>query len=650
MSRLPSILRVILCFAPALLLVASAQAQGRKAELSSEDKAYLQTPFLNGKNIPRLTAHVIRNCDTDEQKVRAIYTWVAYHIKYDLKRLRKGKPIPPDPRKVLGRRKAVCEGFTELFAAMCSQAGVACVSVPGYSKGMLYREGQRFLRSDHVWNAVYINGEWQLLDVTWGSGTVVRKWQLGAKVWMKITGRPYLIKLRMKRGLTYRWLHVDPAMMVADHLPSDPIWQLLDTAVAENNFESVLADTVPDQGQVWEPPAIEQLPLIREKRAEITGEDARHFHFRNEFELALGRLQLGMVALKTLPGNPADTLVWQQGLSVLDSVPPAVARWKPIVNEEYRTRLRELAQLRQKCTRVFLRQRGNVKSELAQKRLPAKRRRTLDRIEEKEQKERAFAAVSLYKPILARSARPDPARMKAAETKVHESLEQLAAWQDSLIVQNKRLQETGSRLCAQGEDISALHQRSLQFIAGETQLYMCGLEYRESLDIIPFGIHTDTLCEAFRQWMHTERTFWIQRNREMVIHSRICAGYRKANVCMAGWYAAGASAQSCDSVRDSVSGQYNRWEQQRIGQWEVSHKGLGDEDFYIGKWKHEAKTIRRKLHWLEYISNKYLRAETAHTQSWVRNEVRLYQFILRQNAASRRTLRSRILEARRQKR
>lgn len=52
-------------------------------------------------------------------------------------------------------------------------AGVQCMTVPGYSKGFGYQTGQSFSGEfDHVWNAVYLEGRWHLVDSTWGSGLV----------------------------------------------------------------------------------------------------------------------------------------------------------------------------------------------------------------------------------------------------------------------------------------------------------------------------------------------------------------------------------------------------------------------------------------------------------------------------------------------
>ena len=52
--------------------------------------------------------------------------------------------------------KAVCEGYSKLFQYLCYCYGVNCTTVSGTAK-----EG------DHMWNAVKLNGNWTMIDVTW---------------------------------------------------------------------------------------------------------------------------------------------------------------------------------------------------------------------------------------------------------------------------------------------------------------------------------------------------------------------------------------------------------------------------------------------------------------------------------------------------
>lgn len=60
---------------------------------------------------------------------------------------------------VLVDRKAVCEGYTRAFDYLCGSVGVECVSVTGIEDN-----DEDAL---HIWNAVRLDDEWYLCDVTW---------------------------------------------------------------------------------------------------------------------------------------------------------------------------------------------------------------------------------------------------------------------------------------------------------------------------------------------------------------------------------------------------------------------------------------------------------------------------------------------------
>lgn len=51
--------------------------------------------------------------------------------------------------------KAVCEGYTNSMQIICEKLNIPCVKVTGTSGG-----------GNHIWNSVYVDGKWWMLDVT----------------------------------------------------------------------------------------------------------------------------------------------------------------------------------------------------------------------------------------------------------------------------------------------------------------------------------------------------------------------------------------------------------------------------------------------------------------------------------------------------
>lgn len=84
------------------------------------------------------------------------------------------------------------------------EVGIECQEVPGHSKGIGYRQGQSLknVKSDHLWNAVLLGGQWFLLDACWGAGRVdmehesfVKRFEKETKEWFCCIHRSVMMQL-----------------------------------------------------------------------------------------------------------------------------------------------------------------------------------------------------------------------------------------------------------------------------------------------------------------------------------------------------------------------------------------------------------------------------------------------------------------------
>ena len=96
------------------------------------------------------------DCDTDEEKVKAIYKWMIYNFEYDYD----CEPLIQyfNVRKTLSTRKGICYDFSHLFAALCRSQNIPCYVVDGDK-----RDNAQY---HHTWNLVYFDGSWWDMDVT----------------------------------------------------------------------------------------------------------------------------------------------------------------------------------------------------------------------------------------------------------------------------------------------------------------------------------------------------------------------------------------------------------------------------------------------------------------------------------------------------
>ena len=139
-------------------------------------------------------------------------------IAYNAEDFLANKPIGDcSAQAVLKGRKTVCEGYANLFEQLGQGAGLEIMKIDGFARGFGYAPGQK-ITTNHAWNAVKLNGQWQLIDSTWGSGVVDKK--------------GFIKKFNEYYFLT-------PAdQLIFSHLPNDPKNQLLAAPVSQETFSS----------------------------------------------------------------------------------------------------------------------------------------------------------------------------------------------------------------------------------------------------------------------------------------------------------------------------------------------------------------------------------------------------------------------------
>ena len=103
-----------------------------------------------------LADEICAGCDTDAEKVQAIYSWMVANLEYDYDYHVVFQYF--DVRKTLRTKQGVCFDFSHLFAALCRSQNIPCYAVDGIS----YKDNN----VQHTWNRVYYDGFWWNMDVT----------------------------------------------------------------------------------------------------------------------------------------------------------------------------------------------------------------------------------------------------------------------------------------------------------------------------------------------------------------------------------------------------------------------------------------------------------------------------------------------------
>jgi hypothetical protein len=182
-----------------------------------------KTTFKEEKSIPVLVEFLVKPTKNDLEKAWILYYWIAHNIQYDTRGFNTNKYDDPSPENVLRKRKGVCAGFASLFSALGEAAGLEIEKISGYAKGYGYNRDESMEAYNHVWNVIRIEGEWKLMDVTWGQGYGINRFG----------------SMSAKAEFDPFWFATNPKEFIFTHLPSNSAWQLLDSPISKTQFEQL---------------------------------------------------------------------------------------------------------------------------------------------------------------------------------------------------------------------------------------------------------------------------------------------------------------------------------------------------------------------------------------------------------------------------
>ena len=232
-----------------------------RAQYQAIDRHARQAPDSLRYSLPQLVSYLIEPAESNREKARSLYTWLAHTITYDDDASRQGRRINQNIGDILRRRRGLCFDYSLLYVELCRLAGLRCVSVSGYSRQGLEAVALPAV-PDHSWNAVLLDGQWRLVDATWGAG-------------------PGQDALMAQYGVNY--FLTPPYLFILNHLPALPMWQLLPCPVSPEAFSRRVEDLLPlADGQVLCYSYLDTitafLQIPKEKQGLLEAEASYRFH------------------------------------------------------------------------------------------------------------------------------------------------------------------------------------------------------------------------------------------------------------------------------------------------------------------------------------------------------------------------------------
>lgn len=179
------------------------------------------TPKAASASVKSLAKHLAKPAKTDAEKARALFTWMALNIDYDTEAFFADRPSAGTPEEVLRTRLSVCNGYARLYEALAKEVGLEAKLVSGFARGYGVKPGDPIPKeSNHAWNVVKVDGEWRLVDSTWGAGHLDQ-------------GGTFV------REFDDFWFLTPPKDFLSKHLPEEPRWQLVEPPVDAKAFAAL---------------------------------------------------------------------------------------------------------------------------------------------------------------------------------------------------------------------------------------------------------------------------------------------------------------------------------------------------------------------------------------------------------------------------
>ena len=172
-----------------------------------------KAPEQLAQNTPELVAYLIAPAKNDTEKALSLFSWITSFLEYDEAATQQDRRINHSIEDIISRKKGICYDYAVLFEALCQQADLVCYRVDGYAFPSL---GQRKLPTspNHSWNAIYLDSTWHLLDPTWGYVTD-----------------------ELALSFNSDYFLTPPETLIYNHLPANPVWQLLAPSIPPATFE-----------------------------------------------------------------------------------------------------------------------------------------------------------------------------------------------------------------------------------------------------------------------------------------------------------------------------------------------------------------------------------------------------------------------------
>ena len=220
----------------------------QKYDFRSIDHYTLKAPKIKDESeMGNLVDYLIKpfHYDDELQKARALFAWIVYNVDYDdyearyvEKTVKKGEEFEYEGN-IWETRAGVCRDIADMYVQMADHAGLKTELVDGIAGRNLNKKNADL--SKHVWVAIQIKDEWEVVDPTWAiqdnpafeETNNNRQYRRDMKKRLK---DPQRLEPRRNRKIGNEWFLSNKDEFIKTHYPEDDRWQLQDKKVSYKKF------------------------------------------------------------------------------------------------------------------------------------------------------------------------------------------------------------------------------------------------------------------------------------------------------------------------------------------------------------------------------------------------------------------------------
>jgi transglutaminase/protease-like cytokinesis protein 3 len=206
-----------------IFFAVSGLAQGTPYERVDSLMRCYKEKIKSADDLYKVVYYIRSNFQADSLRLRASIIWITENIAYDVKTYKKEDPSAAQLIYVIKNKRAICGGYASLVNFFCNSFNIECEIVNGYGRAGKNKivMNQSYLRSNHAWNSIKINGTWRLVDATWAAGVVDDSDE---------------DNLVYHKRFNETYYDTPPEKMILNHLPEQKQFQLTNKRMDQRKF------------------------------------------------------------------------------------------------------------------------------------------------------------------------------------------------------------------------------------------------------------------------------------------------------------------------------------------------------------------------------------------------------------------------------